>query len=102
AARARGWPRRARGAGAGPAAGGAPRWTMEMGGRGARRGAIAQGRGIGAISRGELGPAPRRRALALPGARLEIEEHVVCAAARADARLVRDFVAIARIASCRP
>jgi aminoethylphosphonate catabolism LysR family transcriptional regulator len=74
------------------AAGVAPRFELQLGSREALREAIAAGLGIGVISAAELGGDPRLRAVEIAGVTIRLRPHVICAAARRRAPLIRAFL----------
>ena len=72
-----------------------PRTELELGSREALREAIANGLGIGVISRAELGRDDRIHAIAIGDASVAIEEYVVHAASRSSSALIRAFAELA-------
>lgn len=68
-----------------------PRFDIQIGSREGLREAIAGGLGIGVISSAELGGDARLRGIRVADVSVLLRQHVVCAAARRDAPLIRTF-----------
>ncbi|MEQ8290912.1 MAG: LysR substrate-binding domain-containing protein [Roseovarius sp.] len=65
-------------------------------GREAVRELVASGAGVGFVSRAELGADDRVRAVSIEGAKLRMDETLVCLSQRRDLRLIRTVMDLAR------